>query len=108
MKVILNANIILEDGIIFDGVVEIVGDKIGKVIKRCDYVLPDGVEIVDAKGQYVAPGLIDIHNHGSEYNLFATDPEQCVEYFVTHGQTSILPTLYCDLNKKQMIIVISG
>ena len=38
-------------------------DKIGKVIKRCDYVLPDGVEIVDAKGQYVAPGLIDIHNH---------------------------------------------
>ena len=103
MKVILNANVILEDGIIFDGVVEIVGDKIGKVIKRCDYVLPDGVEIVDAKGQYVAPGLIDIHNHGSEYNLFATDPEQCVEYFVRHGQTSILPTLYCDLNKKQMI-----
>ena len=40
MKVIINANVILEDGIIFDGVVEIIGDKIGAVCKRNEYLVP--------------------------------------------------------------------
>ena len=103
MYVIINTNVILNDGIIFDGVVEVNDNKISFVGKRSDYKIPDGVEIVDAKGLYTAPGLIDIHNHGSINHLFVEEPEKCVEYFIKHGQTTILPTLYSNLNAEKII-----
>lgn len=103
MKVIINANVILEDGIIFDGVVEIIGDKIGAVCKRNEYLVPKDAEIIDAKGLYVAPGLIDIHNHGSDEFLWVDEPLKCAEHFIKHGQTTVLPTLYCNLTAEKMI-----
>lgn len=103
MKVIVNTNVILEDGIIFDGVVEINGDRIGNVCKKSEYTIPNGAEIIDANGLYVAPGLIDIHNHGSEEYLWVDEPLKCAEHFIKHGQTTILPTLYCNLNAERLI-----
>ena len=65
--------------------------------------IPEGTEIIDAKGLYTAPGLIDIHNHGSEFDLFVNEPYKCAEYFLKHGQTTVLPTIYYDMTAEQMI-----
>ncbi|MCG0276443.1 MAG: amidohydrolase [Thermosediminibacteraceae bacterium] len=44
-----------------EGIVLIEGNKILKVGK--DILVPEGCEIIDAKGKYVFPGFIDAHSH---------------------------------------------
>ena len=73
MKVIINTNVILPDGIIFDGIVAFENDRIIKVCKAKDFEVPSSAEVIDANGLYTAPGLIDIHNHGSENGFFVDD-----------------------------------
>lgn len=103
MKVIINTNVILPDGIIFDGVVAVEGDKIKKVCKRSEFEIPANSEIIDANGLYTAPGLIDIHNHGSEDNFFIDNPTECVNHFLKHGETSVYPTFYQTYTAEEMI-----
>lgn len=103
MKVIINTNVILPDGILFDGVVAFENGKITAVCKEKDFTIPDGAEIIDAKGLYTAPGLIDIHNHGSADDFFVDNPKACVEHFISHGETTILPTFYNTMSLEDMI-----
>lgn len=103
MKVIINTHVIKEDGMLFDGIVALEGDKIVAVKKQSEFIIPEGAEIIDAKGLYTAPGLIDIHNHGSQKEFFMDNPKDCCEHFIKHGQTSVLPTLYSTYTKEQMI-----
>lgn len=60
MKAIINGKIVTENNIIEDKIL-LFDDKI---IGFCDKV-EENMEIIDAKGLYVSPGLIDIHVHGS-------------------------------------------
>ena len=61
MKAIVNGKIILKDRItenralLFSDVIEGIVDADS---------IPEGYEIIDAKGGYVSPGLIDLHIHG--------------------------------------------
>ncbi len=103
MKVIINTNVILPDGIIFDGIVAVENDKIVNVCKAKDFTIPCGAEIIDANGLYTAPGLIDIHNHGSENDFFVDNSSACVEHFVKHGETTILPTFYQTMSLEDML-----
>jgi len=103
MKAIVNAKLIMEDGIIWDGAITWENEQIVQVGWASEVRIPDEAECIDAKGLYVAPGLIDIHNHGSMEHLFVENPKQCVEYFLKHGETTILPTLYCNLTLEQMV-----
>lgn len=103
MKAIVNTQIILPDGIIFDGAILFDQEGIVNFGKAGEICLPDGAEIIDACGNYTAPGLIDIHNHGSEQYLFANEPLKCCEHFVKHGVTTVLPTLYQDLTFQQYL-----
>ncbi len=103
MKVIINTNVILPDGILFDGIVAFEGDKIVAVSKQSEYKIPDIAEIIDAGGLYVSPGLIDIHNHGSADNFFVDNPKACVEHFLSHGETTVLPTFYQTMGLEEMI-----
>ena len=61
MKAIVNGKIILEDKII-EGYALLLSDVIEAVIPKDK--LPENAEIIDAKGGYIAPGLIDLHIHG--------------------------------------------
>ena len=62
MKCIVNGKIVLLDSIIEDSVV-IFDDKIKEIALKKDINLSD-YEVIDAKGNYVCPGLVDIHIHG--------------------------------------------
>ena len=61
---IVNTKLVMEDGIIWDGVLTFEDGKILDAGWAQDVPVPAGAEIVDAGGLYTAPGLIDIHNHG--------------------------------------------
>ena len=102
MKAIINTKLILEDGIIFDGALLYEGDKIVSLGRSCDVDIPEGAEVFDAQGLYTAPGLIDIHNHGTAEKLFSDDPLYCCEHFLKHGQTTVLPTFYQNMTFAQM------
>lgn len=65
--------------------------------------MPAHADILDAKGLYTAPGLVDIHNHGSEASLFCQEPQSCVDHFIRHGETTVLPTFYCNLTAEEML-----
>ncbi len=103
MKAIINTKIVLVDGIIFDGVV--LFDK-GKILKADDaknVTIPENAEIIDAKGKYTAPGLVDIHCHGVGSYSFYECPTECSEFFIKHGVTTILPTFYMNVSLDEMI-----
>ncbi len=102
MYAIINTNLILEDSIIYDGVITFRDGVILQMGKASEVeIAPDAV-IIDAKGCYTAPGLIDIHNHGGCNYLFHEDPVHCCEFFLKHGQTTVLPTFYCNLSCEEM------
>jgi len=103
MKAIINTKLVMEDGIIWDGALTYAGDKIVQVGWAKDVTIPEGTEIYDAQGLYTAPGLIDIHNHGGGDWLFAENPTYCSEYFLKHGETTILPTFYHNLDMDAML-----
>ena len=103
MKAIVNTKLVMEDGIIWDGAITYEEGKIVQVGWTKDVSIPDDAEIYDAKGHYTAPGLIDIHNHGGGEWLFAENPSYCAEYFLRHGETTILPTFYHNLDMEAML-----
>ena len=58
MKALIGGKIILKDRIA-EGCALLYTDVIEGIVPADN--LPDGCEIIDAKGGYVAPGLIDMH-----------------------------------------------
>ncbi len=103
MKAITNTKLVMEDGIIWDGAIVFDDDKILQVGWKNSVNIPENAEVYDAGGLYTAPGLVDIHNHGGGDYLFAENPQYCSEYFLRHGVTTVLPTLYHNLSMEAMI-----
>ena len=103
MTAIINTKLILEDSIIYDGVLTFENGVICDLGKAGTVAIPQDAEIIDAQGLYTAPGLIDIHNHGGKDWLFHEDPQHCCGFFLAHGQTTVLPTFYCNLTAEQML-----
>ncbi len=103
MKAIINTNLILEDSIIYNGIILFENGIIKALGKAEEIVIPEGTEIIDAEGLYTAPGLVDIHNHGGCDLLFNEDPYHCCEFFIKHGQTTVLPTFYSTLSLEELL-----
>ncbi|MEO6290371.1 MAG: N-acetylglucosamine-6-phosphate deacetylase [Ginsengibacter sp.] len=91
---IFNGKIITPYKIIHGGTVLVTGDKI-TAVSEGNIVTNDAIEI-DAGGQYVAPGFIDIHVHGGGGHDFMDGTENAfLAIAATHakyGTTSMLPT----------------
>ena len=103
MTAIINTKLVLEDSLIFDGAITFENGVICQVGKASEVEIPADAEIIDAGGNYTAPGLIDIHNHGGCDAQFYQDPQGCCEFFLKHGQTTVLPTFYCSLSLENML-----
>lgn len=103
MKAIINTKLVMEDGIIWDGAVTFDNGKIVSVGKRSEVDISSADEVIDAGGLYTAPGLVDMHNHGSTEHSFADNPEEASRFFLAHGVTTVLPTFYHNISKEGMI-----
>ena len=93
MKAIVNGKIILKDEII-EGYALLLSDVIEAVIPKDK--LPENAEIIDAKGGYVAPGLIDLHIHGYLGRDVCDGDEDSMKTIskglLANGVTGYLPT----------------
>lgn len=97
MKAIVNGKLVYPDRIMEEGIILIDG---GKIIASGDVLVPEGSEIIDAKGAYVGPGLFDIHCHGyaqaGENPVFCStmeEPGRVAALHLKKGTTSITPTM---------------
>lgn len=91
---IVNGKIILIDRIIPKGTV-LITNGIIQAIEEGDIPIADAKEM-DAKGQYISPGFIDIHVHGGGGHDFMDGTTeaflQIAETHAKHGTTAMLPT----------------
>ena len=94
MKAIINADLVMYDHLIPDGVILIQDGKIAAFGEKKDVAIPEGCEILDAQGAYVGPGLVDIHVHTGDCYQFWKDPIPAAQYHLQHGVTTVLPTPY--------------
>lgn len=91
---IINGRIITSDRILEHGTIVISGKKILSIDKEDTEVA--GAKVIDAKGNYVSPGFIDIHVHGGGGHDFMDGSEsgflKIAETHAQYGTTSMFPT----------------
>ena len=96
-KLIKNVNIILEDRVINNGSL-IFNVKSSEIEKFAAYNLKSEaeMEVIDAEGGYLSPGMIDIHIHGGggfdTMDATAEALNEISKVLALHGVTSFLPT----------------
>lgn len=93
MKAIINGRIVLKDRVVENSAL-LYSDVIEGIVPADK--LPEGVEIIDAKGGYVAPGLIDLHIHGYLGKDVCDGEEESIRTIskglLANGVTGYLPT----------------
>ena len=89
---IVNANLVLESGIVFDGSLLIENGRIENFGPSREMDIPADTQVIDAQGAYVGPGFVDIHVHAGGGYSTCWEPVQAAEFFLRHGETSILAT----------------
>ncbi len=93
MKAIINGKIILKDEVL-DGVALVYSNVIEGIVPV--EMIPDDVQIIDAAGGYVAPGLIDLHIHGYLGRDVCDGEEASIRTIskglLANGVTGFLPT----------------
>ena len=89
---IYNAHLVLETGILWNGVLIIDGDTIVNFGMARDVSIPENAERIDAGGAYVGPGFVDIHVHGGGGYTTSFHTREAADYFLRRGTTSLLAT----------------
>ena len=100
---IINARIVGKDHISENAYLVCEGGKITEIGEGPFTPDPD-CEVLDAKGQYVSPGFIDIHTHGGGgYDFMDGTVEaflKAAEMHASHGTTALLPTTLTSTNEE--------
>src|SRR5215469_2472187 len=101
---IFNGNIVAPDRIIDRGSM-LITDGIITAVSDSNIEVENAFEI-DAEGNYVTPGFIDIHVHGGGGYDFMDASETAIlkiaEIHAQHGTTSMLPTTLSSSKKELM------
>ncbi|MBM4069854.1 MAG: N-acetylglucosamine-6-phosphate deacetylase [Planctomycetes bacterium] len=91
-----NASVILEDRVLAEAQVEVVQGRIRAVGAAHGATSDTATRIVDLKGDYLAPGFIDLHVHGGDGADFMDGTDDAFRTVcrahLRHGTTSLLPT----------------
>lgn len=94
-KIITPSNVLENKIVLFNETIEDIIDK-NDFITKFNYGQNSNIEIIDAKGNYVSPGFIDVHIHGSGgYDTMDAEIKALTgisEVIVKNGVTSFLPT----------------
>ncbi|KPL16789.1 MAG: hypothetical protein AMJ93_15420 [Anaerolineae bacterium SM23_84] len=80
-----------------DAVVLVAGEKIAAVGPASDVSVPENARAIDVGNRIVAPGFLDLHNHGAVGAYAEESPaavEKIAQYLVRTGTTSWLPTVH--------------
>ena len=93
MIAIINATLVMRDHLIPDAVLWIEDGVIAGFGEMRNTSIPEGCEIVDAKGLFVGPGFVDIHSHAGNAVRFEVDPITAAKGHLAQGTTSVLATL---------------
>ena len=93
MLAIINAELVMRDHLIPEAVLFVEDGKIAGFGEMRSTPIPEGCEILDAKGAYVGPGLIDIHCHAGDCVRFQYDPLHAAAAHLKCGTTTVLATL---------------
>lgn len=95
--VIHNGTVLTPFDEIRDGVVVVQGTRILSVGRRGEPQEPPGAMVIDAGGDYIVPGLIDIHVHGGKgADVMDATPEALEtmsSFFATRGVTAFAATM---------------
>ena len=92
MRYIINANIVLENGILWDGTLAMEDGYIAAFGSKNDIPVPDGAEVIDANGLYVGPGFVDIHVHAGNSHLTYIEPLEAAAFHLDNGTTTFMAT----------------
>ncbi|MFC5451981.1 N-acetylglucosamine-6-phosphate deacetylase [Paenibacillus aestuarii] len=92
---IKNARIVTEDSVIEQGAIRIT-DGIIEFVGEADTKEAAGVEVIDAGGNWLLPGFIDVHVHGGYGADFMESNSQTLDtitrFHAKHGTTAMLAT----------------
>ena len=106
---IINGKIVLTDSVVSDKYLVFDNDS-GKICGLTDE-LPAGADTIDAAGNYVAPGLVDIHIHGYlGEDTCDANPEglKKIAYGIAkNGVTAFLPTTMT-VSKEQIVAALDN
>jgi imidazolonepropionase-like amidohydrolase len=82
-QAIVGVNLIDGTGsaVLEDAVVIVSGRRIDAVAQLNDIALPPDIEVLDAKGRYLLPGLIDLHMHVNHHGFVSSPVESSHECF---------------------------
>ena len=103
MIAIKNATLVMKDHLIPEAVLLIEDGLIQDFGEMRTLSIPEGCEIIDAEGQFVGPGLVDIHTHAGGGYWFYENPEQAATFNLEHGTTTVLTTLYFDQTEDALV-----
>ena len=103
MIAIQNATLVMRDHLIPDAVILLDNGKIADFGPMRKVSTPEGCEVIDAKGLYVGPGLVDIHTHAGGGHWFYDEPELAARFNLEHGTTSVLATLYFNMPQAALV-----
>ena len=105
--IIRNASILTEKVGLLRGDLKIENGRIAAIHSDLH---ADGEETLDARGNILIPGLVDIHNHGFFGTEFASADEEFdkgTEELAKRGVTTVVPTIRC-LPKERMLAAIKN
>ncbi|MFA5659779.1 MAG: amidohydrolase family protein, partial [Oscillospiraceae bacterium] len=95
-KILIENSRIITENKILEGYSLVIQDGIIKQITEKENYNKNGFVVIDAKGQYLSPGFLDIHNHGNSGSDAMDATQEAIEamsrFHLSRGVTGFLAT----------------